>query len=524
VKNISSIFNFAYKYAPIFLISSFGALYILVTAGYLGYRPPVSPDESQALFFSKNLATKHTLIAHNSLNEQFSNKIFASRQYVQRGSETTPSAFLGYIFLLGFLQLFHHAFLFLAGPLLAIGCLIFIYKITEQLFTKSSAIYAIILTGTFPVFVYWTASYYNDLAEVFFILASLFYLIKITQNKSLYNYILLAISVSASIWTRYTGIILLPTSILFYAMINRKKIVLTKAIISISIVAILLTPLLFLNNRLYGSPFTYGQKSNNQLVYSAEDPSLPKEVIPFVPFRSASALFKNSSSYLIVFSPLLFIFGIIGALAAYKNLPDNRKYLLLLFTLCILWILYYMGGIYFGYGSEPSLNASYTRYLLLVYVILIIFFSYSINIINSAKLRFALLAASIVVGVNLTISGINSLKAQADSSSRWLTAVSQETPANSVLFVKGADKILYPSRNTALYLMLSKNTQHPTGINNTIKLMKEINDKGYPVYLFNEDNFYAGDPASTYISKLASYGLRVTSRNQELGFYRIGNK
>jgi 4-amino-4-deoxy-L-arabinose transferase-like glycosyltransferase len=522
VKNISAISRLIYKYLPAILIIALAFFYIWITARYMGYRLPISPDESQALFFSEKLAVDHTLVVHNPLNEQFSEKIFASRQYIQRGASTMPSAFLGYILFLGFLQTIHHSFIFLAGPLLAAGCLTFVYLIAKNVFSKEVGIFAIILLGSFPVFVYWVASYYNDLGELFFILMILLCLIKLSQNESMKYYILLSLSVAGAIWMRYTGLILIPICLLIYAMLYRKKISVPKALLSFVIVIIFLLPLLYVNNQLYGSPLTYGQKSKDQLVYALEDSNLPKEILPFVPFRSTTAFLKNSSSYLFLLSPLLFIFSILGAVAAYKKMPEKRKFIIILLSFCIIWIAYYMGGIYFGYGNEPTLNASYTRYLLVVYSILLILFSYFIHLINSLKLKATLVAVSLLVGANLTIAGLTGLKAQAESSLRWRTAIIKATPPNSILFVKGADKILYPSRNTALYIMLSKNKEKTTGISQTIKLMRQAKDKGYHVYIFNEDNFYPGHKIYDYISKLNTHGLKVVNNNQELGFEEIG--
>lgn len=514
------------KYLAVVIIAIFGIIYLFTQSFYMGTRLPVSPDESQALFFSKNLASEKSLIYNNPLNGQYSEDIFAARQYVQRDEDTSPSAFLGYILILAAFQFVNPLLLYTVGPLLAIGSLIFIYLIAKRLFDKKTAIYSILITGTFPVFTYWTTSYYNNMAETFFVLGTIYFAINAVYSKKLSVYGWLGLFAAAAVWIRYTNALLIPLGIIAYAISQRNKISLRGTVVTFLVAILSILPLIVINNTLYGSPLKFGQSTSDQLVYDINDSSIPKEIFPsLVPFRSVEIFASNLQAYLYLFAPAILLLGVVGIVHAWFKVKSIRKEVILLASLAICWLLYYMGGVYFGYGSDPLLSSSYTRYLLIVYIILIIFFSNTVTSFLPKKLQFILVAIVCMGSIYSSVSNITSLKSQSVSSFSWLEEVKKVTPKNSVIFVKGADKILYPERNTALYLTLSKENKYgKDGIDKTILLMKELLNDNIPIYMLKEDDFYTGEPVSSYISALSKRELEVTSYNKELGLYKIGKK
>jgi hypothetical protein len=514
------------KYIPLLLIIFLAIAYFLIQFFYMGHRLPVSPDESQALYFSQNLATSGTLISKNDLNTEYSEHIFAARQYVQRDGDTSPSAFLGYLLILAALQAISPILLYAAGPLLAAGSLLFIYLIARRLFEERIAIFSIILTGTFPVFTYWMTSYYNNMAETFFVLATVYFAIRAMHSRNIMYYALIGIFAASAIWIRYTNALLLPVGIIIYAIVQRGKILPKGIIVTLIVGIVSLAPLIVINNALYGSPFKFGQSSTDQLVYDIADSSIPKEILPsLVPFRSVEILATNLQAYLYLFTPAILLLGVLGMLHAWHKIKSIKKEIILLSVLAISWLLYYMGGVYFGYGAEPLLSSSYTRYLLLVYIILIIFFSNTISSFLPKRLQILLVTTICISSVYSSYDNISSLRSQSQSSYAWLQAVKMDTPADSVIFVKGADKVLYPERDTALYLTLSKETKYgKDGISKTIMLMKEILDDGKSVYILKEDDFYTGEPVTTYLNGLKTQNLKVINYNKSLGLYEIGKQ
>src|SRR5947199_4236771 len=106
---------FKQNLAIIILLILFFIFYTFLRTNYLGTQIPVSPDEAQALFFSKIFATNFSVIYHNPLNEIFNEKIFASRQFVQINDNTMPSAFLGYIIYLGIFRHINDSLIYISG-------------------------------------------------------------------------------------------------------------------------------------------------------------------------------------------------------------------------------------------------------------------------------------------------------------------------------------------------------------------------------------------------------------------------
>lgn len=491
-------------------------IYLSLNILLLGERVPISPDESQVLFFSKQLATNSSLIYINDLNLQFTEKVFGSRQYVQNDEKTVPSAFLGFIIYFGLIRSIHENLFVLAGPLLAALCLVYTYKLTSFLLNKKTAIIATSLLAFFPPFIYWTLSFYNNLAELTFLVAGLYYLFTAFRTNRLSSYILFGLFFSLAVWMRYTNLILIPIFSLCYLSLYQFKTKYLYIFIAVGVAILLCIPIFILNKQFYGSPFIMGQNSKNQLVYEIKDVSIPKEKVPFVPFRSFEILIKNNMTYIINFISIVFVIFIIGLIVTIREKVPFLKELLTLCFISLLWILYYQGGYYFGYGSEALLSSSYTRYLLLTYVVFIIFASFVITRM-SQKLQILLLTIILVFFLDYSINsryGIVSLRNQISSALRWQNQIINETSPNAVFLAKGADKTIFPARNVALYQMLSeKQPNKEIGIERTVKLTNELLNKNYPVYILNEDNYEVGEKIDSYIEAFNKSGIDVIPTN-----------
>src|SRR5690606_19838100 len=160
--------------------------------------------------FSKLLADQSTLIYENPLNATFDEKIFAPRQFVQINEKTVPSAFLGFIIMVGlFRSISEHLFLFV-GPVLSTLCLIYIYKLAEFLYIRQSALISISIAGLFPPFLYLTLSYYDYISYLTFLNLCIYYLYLALHFNNLTCVFLSRLMLSSAIWIIYAPFITLP--------------------------------------------------------------------------------------------------------------------------------------------------------------------------------------------------------------------------------------------------------------------------------------------------------------------------
>lgn len=508
---------------PYFLVLLFVILYSSINLIYFKERVPVSPDESQVFFFSDLLSRKYTLKYQNPLNSKYNEKIFAARQYVQIEKDTVPSAFLGFIIIVSIFKGINSSLINFVGPILSGLSLFYIFKLSNLIFGKKTAIITLVLQGIFPVFIYWTLSFFNNISELPFLIGGLYYLFNALRKKSVSFYIVTAVFFALSIWIRYTNILLIPLIYLVSYLFFRKSISLTGIIYTLLTFIVLILPLFISNNALYGNFFVFGQNSKNQLVYKIADTDIPKEILPLVPFRDIKYLIKNTQDYILTFIPVL-ILSASGFLFFIKQ-KTHRKELFILIGVCVFWGFYYLGGVYFGYGSEPILNSSYTRYLLIVYSVLIIFVSYFIHSINSRLIQVSFLSVLIVSFINITLfssRGLVLLKGQIESSVIWLKNIEQNTSKKSIIFAKAADKVLFPKRNIALYQMLSEKEEFSgQGITKTLELMKTLLVDNHEIYFLNEDKSNIGIKSEEYLNRLSEFGLKASNYNVPLGLYQI---
>jgi hypothetical protein len=495
-----------------------------MTAFSISNRMPASPDESQALFFSQNLNNTGSLVYKNPLNLKFNQKIFGSRQYVQNGDNTVPSAFLGYIVMLWLFRFTGSAIILsTAGPLLAVLCLYYVYRLSKLIFSSNKIAYlSVILVGFFPPFIYWTVSYYNDITELAFLIAGFYYLLLLTKVPETKNYILATAMFCLVIWQRYTDILLLGISLTGYLWFVRKKLVRKKLVLSLLVAFVLLLPIAILNHQLYGSIAIFGESDKQQLAYPYISPGVPNARVPLLPFRSLNILLHEFIEYFIIFLPIITSFSLLGLTMRFKrHLADHTEYLFGFIFVC--WCLYYLGGYFFGYDLYPGLSSSYTRYLLPVYTIMLIYGASFIAEFNKRILSLTIVVILVLFTTQTFFSqaGLPAVEGQLRSAGQWHSALLKAVPPNGVVFVKGNDKYVFPARQAALYQVFSNNHKPGVGVNKTLSLMRSLLQKNYPVYLLQEDQYPVGLSSTTYINQMYKYDLRVTNYNSSLQLYKI---
>jgi hypothetical protein len=518
-----------YKWILRLTLIFFFCFYFCINIFILRYnnRPPISPDELQVFFFSEKLKTNGTLIYKNPLNISNSDKIFGGRQFMQVGDNTTTSDFLGYTIILWLFRLLNSPLIFAAsGPIIATASLVYFYKISKKLLnSKSSAYIGLVLLGFFPPFVYWSVSFYNNIAELMFLLGTLYYLFKALESRTLYYYILTTIFFCAAVWIRYVNILLIGLPLICYLIYQKKNVQFKNLLYVIMLSIIMLIPIPILNKMLYGSFKTIGESSSSlQLTYSYSAPGLPVPPIPLVPFRSFGILVHNIEQYLFLFFPFIAVSALIGGIYVFKNHFKNRKGIGLYLGLSILWIIYYIGGVYFGYGDTPLLSSSYTRYLLPVFTLMILLSSAFIESIKNIRIKLAVINVAILSFVYFLFingSGLQALSSQIKNESLSQNKITKCVPPKGVVFTKAADKIILPIRDTALYPIITVRQGEEKGIESTLNLMQSVLKSNRQVYILNEDTYTLGLSLDSYVAKMPRYNLALLTCSSSPDLYRV---
>lgn len=512
------------KFILIFLLILVFITNYCLSKFYIGERLPASPDESQSLFFSKLFAENKTLIYLNPLNEMFEDKIFGGRQFVQDNNKTMPSAFLGYIILLSLSRIIGDVNIL--GPISAMICTLFVYKISIKLFqSENTAIIVSIIFSFLPQMIYWTSSYYNNVTDLAFILAFYHFLMKAKDNKISTLLTVIAVG-SFSIYIRYTNILLLLPSVIFFVFANKNLIDKRYILISLIFATVLITPLFIINNFLYGSPFKFGQYGVNQLFYKSLtiDKSIPKEILPLIPFRNYKILVQNLILYQWDLFPMITILSLFSTIYLYRQNKLNSDFILIL--ICIFsWILYYLGGMYSGYGdSSPYLYSSYSRYLLPVFAFEIMLSTWIITKLGGIRIRILYGIYIIFVFTQYLLMSprsVGNLQYQAKSDGEFVNTVLKGLNKNVVVFTVGLDKIFIQRANVVLYKILCIDDANscPSKI---IKIIDTLIDRDYQIVFIDEENVIANLSIFDFISTINVDKYNILSKvSNNIKYYVI---
>ncbi len=111
----------------------------------------------------------------------------------------------------------------MVSVIFSLGILFLIYKITEKLFSRTTAVLASLLLVTFPIFIYFGSSVFPEPQAIFFSLASFYFFILWLEKKQKKDYYLLLASSTLSLLTVWGTYFLPPLLVLYYFIFNDKK-------------------------------------------------------------------------------------------------------------------------------------------------------------------------------------------------------------------------------------------------------------------------------------------------------------
>jgi 4-amino-4-deoxy-L-arabinose transferase-like glycosyltransferase len=141
-------------------------------------------------------------------------------------------------------------------PVISTLNLLLVYLLGRRLFSKSTGIYAAIITSLVPIYYFFSGKMLNDILISFFItLSALFFWLGYEQNKSKYK-ILLGLTLALGLLAKYTMLWFFPALLIY--LIFRKKLIKTlldKSFwLSIVVFFLILIPWMFYSFITYRNP------------------------------------------------------------------------------------------------------------------------------------------------------------------------------------------------------------------------------------------------------------------------------
>jgi hypothetical protein len=514
------------------IIKYSGAIFILVLAflctSWLTYSSPksyTSPDENINLFFTQLYANTGKLSYTEPLNE-ITGGYAHPRNSTSRNNVVVPGGFSGFYVILGtfgavapFLE---HYF----TPILSIIGVIFIFLLTRLLFDEKTALIASFLSLTSATYIFWSSrSLFNNILATTLFIGGVTFTFYLIQKKHIVYYILAGLLFGLDAFVRLTDFtFLIPVIIIL--IIYRSNLKLKYFIAGVFVYIIALMPALLLNKKLYGGFLSSGyadaiNTSANQGQITAMFHKIGFFLLPsgFHPLE----MFVNVNTYLFFFAPLLFGLALLALVMYRKNLKIWNYGIF--FILITLWILTYYGSGKF-YGSQSfTMDSSFTRYFLPIYL-LVTPLAASLIIKLKDDLAFATLLVVAYFSVHLAFygqDGLFQMRERRISTNAGAKALIKSTELNSVIFSSLADKYIFPQRTIIAYgpyldtNNLSKNKIYTE--NRMATYITNVSKTGRPTYLYNDRNDFNFEMVN---KKLNQNDLTLQSNPQVSNLYKVG--
>ncbi len=444
------------------------ALVFFVLYAYMPYALPAkftSPDETVAHHFISLFASQGKLSYPEPLHE-ISKGYMHPRNTVLVNGNVVPTGFLGTYLLYGSVErLLSGSGMFLTA-FIAAATLFAFYLLVMESFGRKEALISTLLLAALPPYWFWASmSLFNNLAAAaFFVWGCIFYL-RLLRGEGGRNYAATAAFYALASFMRYEFFII--SFFLYVCLIAKTGRKLDFAQLAPSAVpfALVMAVIMGYNAQLYGSPFSLGYSPSETTEGAFEFQQMQTKLIERAGFYLLPSGFhpqralSNAYSYILLLLPYFSFAAVAGIyMCIKKGLSQNRRNFatLLLITSAFL-VIYYGGGIFFGYNaSTPIIMSSYTRYLLPIYILLLpfcaVFFAAFIR--TNRVLGAIALAAFVLNSASTVYTGDFGLLDIAGKRSNYVDVASQfssATERGAVLFSHYWDKVVFPEIKVATY-------------------------------------------------------------------------
>ena len=458
-----------------------------------GTYSPHSPDESNVLFFAKQIIENNEFIWKSQLNERYNVPFFIPRASVEVGKNLYAPMIAPYFVLiiaLSSLFEFNH---FINSIFGVIGILFF-YLLVQYVFkSKKLGLIGAILLAFFPTYALFANTYYDIIPSSVFWIGSLYYFVRFLSEDdyrfSVFCVIFFMISIAIRPPHAFLVMAYLIPLIIYY------KKIFTFRNISATLLAGIVCIILFfgINYSVYGSFFSTGRTMTGQNIgKSGVIKTLMR--INFNP-DAISTAFNN---YLLHYETLIFIGGVLGIIRVKQIKSKVTKTLIYsLIPLCI-FLLFYFGSNPNFYGfSQTRVDGSLSRYFLPIYVCLIIATVYFLNTLKNRKIKILYVVILIINIFIFTFGGLGSLTNWVLSNEKFCqyNRIVKTTPKKSIFIVKQYDKCIVLDRPVMLMYNSEDLKKRPDleylfpllDIDkDLIPIIQRLHKDGYTIYISTE--------------------------------------
>ncbi len=349
---------------------------------------PVHPSEAQALFFSHELLTDHDLVIERELNGLFPGSLFTTGFGVPDEDTILPRIAFGIIVVSAVGHLLGTNGVFIFVNLINLIGLVYLHAIVKRAFGSRVALVSLFFYAISVPYLLWSNYLYGNLLGFTFYLIGLFYLLRAVHasTPSLRDYLLAAVFFAGLLWTRYEGYVYLLLTLAYLGFRYRNSIQSRYAMAAIALLVLLLAPYAYLNDILYGSPFTIGYvvSKKQTSVASYADDSLVDSIFNLhsrfpalrIAFRQwgliggLAFLFDISKRFIFDIYVFPTVLGLLGGCMMLQR-RETKDHLAVLAFLSLFFI-YFEGASYHLGWDKQWIWGFYSRYWFPVYALLAI--------------------------------------------------------------------------------------------------------------------------------------------------------
>jgi hypothetical protein len=476
-----------------------------------------SPDENANAYFINlysHTGNMHYLEPLNSMTGGYA----APRNASSNHQYVVPSGFPGFISLMGTIATISPYLTPYIIPIFGIMTAVFIFVLVKCLMNTSAALIALFLTLSSAPWFYWSSiSFFNNVAATTFLVGGIIFLWLAVEKGALGYYVAGAACFALDHACRLTdAIYLIPLSI--FLIISWSKINKKYFLIALFGYIAVLSPTLISNQRLYGNVLSSGYDAQLGIAHKGLIGKAKTFVLPSG-FHPNNMLFA-ASSYLLALQPLIFTLFGIGIVHIFKVWDKNKKsFYIAILALCAWILIYYGSGIYWG-SYTYTLDSSFIRYFLPIYLLTIPAAVYSVRFFLK-KIYIPIIAVMVIAPISNVIFGRNGLidmKKRREAAALRESKIINSTDENSVIFTTLADKDIFPSRKVVTYgpvrninnLKVYKYTTYLSYVENVAKVR--------PTYILNDRNDIDIDKLTQDLSKK---GYRIIPSNKYEDLYKV---
>jgi 4-amino-4-deoxy-L-arabinose transferase-like glycosyltransferase len=452
-----------------------------------------TPDENCNYFFSLHYAQNGSLSYKEDLNDIAYNTIAPLGSRITTNGKIVPGKFIGFpIYYMPFITVIGEDILPYLTPLFACIGIFFIYLLSKTLFGEKNGIITCILLLIFPPFWFWSnfPLFETIFASLLFVIG-LSYFFRSLERPILSSYILTAIFLGTAFNIR-PDMVLLFIPLFIILLLKLKETNLKYLLFCILIVILVISPILILNNQLYGGYFTTGNNLNGGEFESGTN---LLTIASTAAKRDIFAIVPNLAYYIeiapLFFASLLFasLFFLVNRSEKASGSSCNKCYLLFIILSFIIYVVIYQMYPSPNYRFGKPIQESFIRYLMPLLLSTLPLFSrvfQQLNKFDKRKIVVVLFAFIFVVSsVTYTLSdrGLYETWEIRLEESAIHDCITSNTESDSIICMGWMERTVYPDRRVIPDQRLVGNNSEEK-IKMMAEIAKNLLDRENPLYLY----------------------------------------